>query len=109
MWGCVKRTLQHCRVGDAHLLQSLSVRESPLLLQILQHIVLLSFNSPVQTCFAVIVLVKPVLTKSWNEVLYHIKVAVISSKVQGIETILLMQDETLMIILHEHTHIRYTI
>ena len=68
-------------MGDAHLMQSLSVRESPLLLQVLHHIVLLFFNGPVQTGFAVNVFVKSVLTKSWNEVLYHIKVAVSSSKV----------------------------
>ena len=77
----MKRTLQHCRVGDAHLMQSLSVRESPLLLQVLHYVVLLFFNGPVQTGYAINVFVKPVLTKSWNEVLYHIKVAVASSKV----------------------------
>ena len=68
-------------MGDAHLMQSLSVRKSTLLLQILHYIVLLHFNSQVQTCFVVIVCVKPVLTKPWNEVFHHIKVAVISSKV----------------------------
>ena len=62
-------------------MQSLLVRESPLLFQILHHIVFLSFNSPVQTCFACIVLLKRVLTKSWNEVLDHIKVAFSSRKV----------------------------
>ena len=77
----MRRTLQHCRVGGAHLVQSLSVRESPLLFQILHHVVLLSFNGQVQTCFACIVLVQLVLTKSWNEVLHHIKVAKVRSKV----------------------------
>ncbi len=77
----MKRTLQHCRVSDAHLLWSLAVRESPLLLQILHYVVLLEFNSHVQTCVAAIVRVKPVLTKSWKEVLDQIKVAGSSSKV----------------------------
>ena len=77
----MKRTLQYCRVGDAHLLWSLLVRESPFLLQILHHVVHPNFNSPVQTCFTVIVRVKPVLTKPWKEVLDQIKVAVSSSKV----------------------------
>ena len=54
---------------------------SEIQLQILYHVVLLFFNGPVQTCSACIVFVKPVLTKSWNEVLDHIKVAVSSSKV----------------------------
>ena len=62
-------------------MQSLSVRESPLLLQILHHVVPLSFNGPVETCSAVIGFVKPVLTKLWNEVFHHIKVAFSSSKV----------------------------
>ena len=62
-------------------MQSLSVRESPLFSQIIHYVVLLFFNSPVQTCFAAIVLVKLVLTKSWNEILDHIKVAFSSSKV----------------------------
>ena len=77
----MKRTLQHCRVSGAHLLWSLAVRESPLLLQILHHVVLLFSDGPVQTCFTVIVRVKPVLTKPWNEVLDQIKVADTSSKV----------------------------
>ena len=77
----MNRTLQHCRVGGAHLLWSLLVRESPLLLQILHHVLLPFCNSQVQTCFTVIVRVKPVLTKPWKEVLDQIKVAVSSSKV----------------------------
>ena len=77
----MKRTLQHCRVGDAHLMQSLSVGESPLLLEILHHVVLLSFDGQVQTCSACNVLVKSVLTKLWNDVLHHIKVAKVSSEV----------------------------
>ena len=62
-------------------MQSLLVRESSLLLQILHHVVLLFFNSQVQTCSACICFVKPVLTKPWKEVLDQIKVAVTSSKV----------------------------
>ena len=73
-------------------MQSRSARESPLFLQILHHIVLPFSNSPVQTCLAAIVLLKPVLTKPWNEILHHIKVAKVSSKVQGIVTTLLVED-----------------
>ena len=62
-------------------MQSLVVGESPLLLQILHHVVFPFCNSQVQTCLAVIVLVKLVLTKSWNDVLHHIKVAKVSRKV----------------------------
>ena len=68
-------------MADAHLVQSLLVRESPLLLQVLHHVVLLSFNGQVQTRLPTIVLVKIVLTKSWNDILHHIKVAKVSSKV----------------------------
>ena len=62
-------------------MQSLLVRESPLLFQILHHVVLLSFNSQVQTCLSISVPVKLVLSKSWKKVFHNIKAAVISSKV----------------------------
>ena len=62
-------------------MQSMSARESPLLLEILHHIVFPFCNSPVQTCFAVIVFVKPVMTNSWKKVSHNIKVAVSSSEV----------------------------
>ena len=62
-------------------MQSLSGSKSLLLLQILHHVVVLFFNSQVQTCSAIIVFVKSVLTKPWNEVFHNIKVAVSSSKV----------------------------
>ena len=77
----MKRALQHCRVGGAHLMQSLLVRESNVLLQILHHIVFPFCNSHVQTCSAYIGFVKLVLTKSWKKVFHHIKVPVTSSKV----------------------------
>ena len=62
-------------------MQSLAVGESPLLLQILHHVVFPFCNSQVQTCSASIGFVKLVLTKSWKKVFHHIKAAVISSKV----------------------------
>ena len=55
--------------------------KSTVLSEILHHIMLHFFNGQIKTCSASIVLVKLVLTKSWNEVLHHIKVAASSSKV----------------------------
>ena len=97
----------------AHLLMLLLMYKSRLLNKIINNIVLLLSNGPVQTCFASIVFVKPSLTKFWNEVFYHFQVTVSSSNVEDSRTILLVQDgNTYNDITHQNrtpdTHIRYT-
>ena len=71
---------------------SLLMYKSRLLNEIINNIVLLLLNSPVQTCSASIVFVKPSLTKFWNEVFYHFQVTVSSSNVEDSSTTLLVQD-----------------
>ena len=71
---------------------SLLMYKSCLLNKIINNIVLLLFNSPVQTCFASTVSVKPLMTKFWNEVLDHFQVTLSSSNVEDSSTILLVQD-----------------
>ena len=76
----------------AHLLMLLLMYKSRLLNEIINNIVFLLSNGPVQTCFASIVFVKPSLTKFWSEVFYHFQVTASSSNVEDSSTILLVQD-----------------
>ena len=78
-----------CRCS-AHLL-SLLPAKSTLLEKVLHNIFLLLLNGQGQTCVTIVVHIKLHLTKYWNEVLHQFQLARVSSKMEGIHTILLMQ------------------
>ena len=68
-------------MGGAYLLLLALMNKSCLLNEIINNIVLLLLDGPVQTCFAYIVFIKLSLTEFWNEVFHHFQVAIESSKV----------------------------
>ena len=63
-----------------------------MLQKVLYNIFLLLFNGQGQTCVTSAVNIKLLLTKNRKEVLDHFQVATESSNVEGIATILLVQD-----------------
>ena len=84
-------TLQHCRVCGVHLLLTLPGK-STMMQKVLHNIFILLCNGQGQTCVTFTVQIELLLTKNWKEVLGHFQVARVSSKVEGILTILLVQD-----------------
>ena len=68
------------------------VGKSTMLQKVLYNIFLLLFNGQGQTCVTSAVNIKLLLTKNRKEVLDHFQVAKESSKVEGIATILLVQN-----------------
>ena len=79
-------------MGSAHLLLLSLVGKSTLLEEVLHNIFLLLFNGQGQTCVTSAVNIKLLLTKNRKEVLDHFQAATESSKVKGMQTILLVQD-----------------
>ena len=64
--------------------------KSIVLEKIVYHILLLLANSQGQTCVTIVGYIKPLLTKFRYEVFYHFQLPKVSSKVEGIVTILLV-------------------
>ena len=68
----------------------LMAAKSTVLEKVVFHILFLMLNSHGQTCVTIVVYIKLLLTKFGKEVLHHFQVAIESSKVEGIATILLV-------------------
>ena len=64
---------------------------STVLKKVVHHIMLLLFNSQGQTCVTIVVYIKLLLTKFGKEAHHHFQLAIKSSKVESIGTILLVQ------------------
>ena len=82
--------------------------KSTLLDEVLHNVFLLLCNGQGQTCVTTMAHSKLLLSKYWNEELHQFQVAMVSSNVQGIPTILLTQDGNTYIStlqkLTTHTH-----